>query len=121
MALRLGSCKAILMVALSSYFCKSTVSFIPTASRSNSKSGKLTGLEKGTPSSNYVGVFAFILLKSILTIKYIKADLIKILKIFLETKSQEPKAKFPCKQSLKVMVFNMYFEKLYIDCYYFCQ
>ena len=44
-----------------------------------------------------------------------------ILKIFLEIKGQEPKAEFPCEQPLKAKIPDVYFEKLHIDCYHFCQ
>lgn len=58
--------------------------------------------------------------KSTLAFKYSKADLMRILKTFSETKGQEPEAKVPHKQFLKAKVPNVYFGKLYMDCYHFC-
>ena len=57
----------------------------PPASRSNNKSNKLGALKKCTSALSYVS--AFFLPKSTLALNYSKADLLKILKIFLETKS----------------------------------
>ena len=56
-----------------------------------------------------------------LALKYSKAHLMRILKIFLETKGQEPKAEVPRKRPLKAKVPDVYFGKSHMDCYHFCQ
>ena len=45
----------------------------------------------------------------------------RILKIFSETKGQEPKAEVSCEQPLKAKVPDIYFGKSHMDCYHFCQ
>ena len=92
--------------------------FAPPAFKSDSKSDELKVPEKGNPAPSHVSAPA--LVESTLALKYNKTDLIKILKIFLETKSQEPKAEVPCEQPLKAKVPDVYFGKLHMDCYHFC-
>ena len=45
----------------------------------------------------------------------------RILKIFSETKGQEPKAEVPRERPLKAKVPDVYFGKSHMDCYHFCQ
>ena len=126
-------------------FCsrKSTVGSAPSASRSDSKSDELWAPKKGTstpshtntPASSHTSTpapshmstpapspaNASTLTESTLVLKYSKTDQMKILKIFSETKGQEPKAEVARKRLLKANVPDVYFEKLHMDCYYFCQ
>ena len=128
MASRSGSCRAIPIVALDFYSCKSVVGFTPSVSRSDSKSDELAGSEKGipapshasTPTPIYITASVLTLAKSTPALKYSEADLIKILKIFLETKSQKPRPEVPYKQSLKAKVSDVYLVKMYMDYYHFC-
>ena len=115
---RLGSCKATPAVRPGSYSCKATTS-APSTFRLDSKSDKLGAPRKGTPAHSHTS--APIPAESILALKYSKADLIRILKIFSEIKGQEPKAEVPSKQPLKAKVPNVYFEKSHMGCYHFCQ
>ena len=97
----------------------------PPTSRSDSKSDKLGASEKGTPVPSYTSAPSHAStsapVEPTLALKYSEADLIRILKIFLETKGQEPKAKVPRKQPLKAKIPDIYFGKSHIDCYHFCQ
>lgn len=129
MASRLGSCKAISAVALGSCSCKGAVGSVHPTSKSESKSDEFAGPEKGTPTSSHtstpapisVSASAPILAESIPALKCSKMDLIRILKIFSKTKSQEPKPEVARTQSLKAKVHDLYLEKLHMDCYHFCQ
>ena len=120
-------CKAIPAVGLGSHFCNSAITFVLPAFRSNSKSDKFEAQEKGTSAPTHTNILASshanapALAESTLALKYSKMDLIRILKIFLETKGQEPKAEVPCKQPLKAKVPNVYFGNLHINCYHFSQ
>ena len=98
---------------------RKTVASTPPISRSDSKSDELGALEKGTPAPSHMSTPA--LVEPTLASKYSEADLIRILKIFLETKGLKPKAEVPRKRPLKAKIPDVYFEKLHIDCYYFCQ
>lgn len=115
MALRSDFCRAISVVVLSFHPCKSTVSFTFPAPRSDSKSNKLAGLEKGTSPPSHTNTPTFTLVKSILVLKYNETDLMRIIKIFSKAKDQEPKAKVLYKQPLKAKISNMYFKKLHMD------
>lgn len=103
MASKSSSCRATLAVGLGSRFCNSAVAFFLPVSRSNSKSDEVRAPEKSilapshtnTPVPSHASAFAPA--KSILALKYSKADLMRILKIFLETKDQEPKTEIPRK------------------------
>ena len=103
---------------------KAATSASPTP-RSDSKSDELRAPKKSTPALSHVSVPSHTSIPApvepILVFKYSKADLMRILKIFLETKGQESKFEVPCKQLLKAKVPDVYFEKSHIDCYYFCQ
>ena len=127
MTSRSGSCKATPTIGLGSRSYKSVVGSVSPTSRSNNKFNELVTLEKGTPAPDYVSTPALsyasasALAESTLALKYSEADLMKILKIFSKTKGQESKAKISHKQSLKVKVPNIYFAKLQMDCYHFCQ
>ena len=130
MASKSGSCKAILAVGPGSHFCKAAASASPI-SRSDSKSDKLGALEKGTSAPSYASTPNQVSassqastptpVKPTLALKYSEVNLMRILKIFLGTKGQEPKAKVPRKQLLKAKVPDIYFGKSHIDCYHFCQ
>ena len=125
-----GSRRTTRAVGLGSRSCKAAASALPT-SRSDSKSDELGALEKGIPvpshanAPNHINApshaSASALLKSILAIKYSKANLMRILKIFLKTKSQERKAEVPHKRSLKAKVPGVNFGKLHKDWYHICQ
>ena len=127
MASKSGSFKATPIVGPGSCSCKDVVDSAPPISRSNSKSDELGAPEKGSPAPNHASIPASshastsTLAESTLALKYSKTDLMKILKIFSETKGQKPKAEVPCKRPLKAKVPDVYFGKLHIDCYYFCQ
>ena len=58
--------------------------------------------------------------ESTLVLKYSKADLMKVLKIFSETKGQESKAEVPRKRPFKAKVPDIYFGKWHTDCHHFC-
>ena len=113
MASKSSSCRATLVIGLGSCSCKAAV-FAPPTFRSNSESDELGAPEKSIPAFSYAN--ATIPVEPILALKYSEADLMRILKIFLETKSQEPKAEVPCKQLLKAKVPNKYFGKSHMDC-----
>lgn len=86
MTSRSGFCKVTLAVS-SLCFCKSAaVSFIPFASMTDSESDKLMDQEKGLPALTEVSISVFA--EFIHVFNYSEADLLKILKIFLETKGQ---------------------------------
>ena len=118
MASKSGSCRATQAVRPGSRSCKAAAS-TPPASRSDSKSDELGASEKSTLASSHASVFT--LVESTLALKYSKADLMRIVKIFSETKGQELKAKVPRKRPLKAKIPNIYFEKLHMDFYHFCQ
>ena len=117
MILKSGSYKVILAVISAFCSCKNAIISISLISRSDSKFDKLMGPEKSTlaPSHTSAPAPACTLAEYILVLKYSKADLIKILKIFSKIKDQEPKAKVPYEQSLKAKVPDIYFEKLHIN------
>ena len=144
MVLRSSSCRAISVIplgysscksAISSRSCKSSVGSAFPTSWLDSKSDEFGTPEKGTPVLSHISTpvsshistpapspaSVLALAESMLALKYSKVDLMKILKIFLESKSQEPKSKVSCKQPLKAKVSEVYFAKLHMDCYYFCQ
>ena len=120
---------------IGSPFCKCVVISTPPAFRSNNKSYEIEVPEKGTPASshastpapNHINTLtssyagAFTPVESTLALKYSKMDLMRILKIFSKIKSQKLKVEVLCKQSLKAKALDLYFEKLHIDCYHFCQ
>ena len=116
MDLKSGSYRATLVVRSGSRFCKAAA-FAPPTSRWESKSDKLGAPKKSTSAPNYAG--ASTLSKSTLALKYSKIDLMRILKIFSKIKGQDPKAEVSRKWLLKTKIPNVYFEKLYMDCYYF--
>ena len=118
MASRLGSRRATLIVKPGSRYYK-TLASAPPAFRSDSKFNELGAPKKDTPAPSYVSAPA--LLESTLALKYSEVDLMKILKIFSETKGQEPKAEVPDEQPLKVKILDVYFEKLHMDYYHFYQ
>ena len=128
MTSRLGSHRAILAVRPGSRSRKTVAA--PPASKSDSKSDKLGAKEKSTPAPSHASAsshasapsYASVpaVIEPTLALKYSKADLMRILKIFLETKGQEPKAKVPHEQLLKVKVPDVYFGKSHINCYHFC-
>ena len=118
MASRSGSCKATLAVGLGSRSRKTTTSALP-AFKSDSKSDELGAPEKRTPAPSHVSAPTPV--EPILALKYSEADLMRILKIFLETKGQEPKAKVSRKQPLKAKVPDIYFRKTHMDYYHFFQ
>ena len=130
MASRSSSRRAIPAVGPGARSCKAA-DFAPPASRSDSKFDELRATKKGTPASSHVSAYSHAsalsyasapaLVEPNLALKYSKADLMRILKIFLETKGQEPKAEVPYEQPLKAKVPDVYFGKLQMDCYYFCQ
>ena len=136
MVLKLNFWKAISVVvpgfssykgAIGSYSCKSTVGSTFPASWLDNKSNELGASEKdtltpshmSTPISSPANTLASA--ESILTFKYSETDLMRILKIFLKTKSQEPKTKIPRKWLLKAKIPDVYFGKLHIDYYHFCK
>ena len=137
MASRSSSRKDTPAIVSSSCSYKDVIGSAPPASMLDSKLNELAGPKKGipilshasiptpshpsNPASSYESTPALILAESTLAFKYSEVDLIKILKIFLETKSQETKSKIPCKRSLKAEVSDMYFKKLHINCHHFCQ
>ena len=118
MVSRSGSCRATPVVRPGFCSCKAAAS-APLVSRLNSKSDKLGASKIGSPASSYAITPAQA--KSTLALKYSKADLMRILKILLKTKGQEPKTKVLHKQPLKAKIPDVYFKKLHIDCYQFCQ
>ena len=118
MASRSGSCRATPAVGQGSRSRKAAAS-APPASRSDSKSDELGALEKCTPAPSHASAPAPV--EPILALKYSKADLMRILKIFSETKGQEPKAEVPRERPLKAKVPDVYFGKSHMDCYHFCQ
>ena len=142
MASRSGSRRATPAVKPGSRSCKAAV-FAPPVSRSDSKSDELGAPEKGISAPSHASasshvsapshatalshanapsyVSAFAPMEPILALKYSKVDLMTILKIFSETKGQEPKAEVPRKRSLKAKVPNIYFKKSHMDYYHFCQ
>ena len=91
----------------------------PFASRSDSESDELMAPEKGIPAPSHASAPA--LVEPTLALKYSEADLMRILKIFSETKGQEPKAEVPRERPLKAKVPDVYFGKSHMDCYHFCQ
>lgn len=126
MASRSGACRTTLVVRLGSRSRKGVVGLAPPLSRSDSKFNKLGALEKGIPAPSHASTpfpshtSALILAESTFTLKYSEADLIKILKIFLETKGQKLRAEVLHKRLSKAKIPDIYFEKLHIDCYHFC-
>ena len=91
---------------------------------SGSESDKLAGPEKGTPAPSHASAPIFTPASTpaeTQTPKYTKADLLRILKIFSETKGQEPKPEVSRERPLKAKVPDVYFEKSHMDCYHFCQ
>ena len=134
MASRSGSYKATLAVVPGFSSCKGIIGSAPRISRSDSKFDELGAPEKGTSAPSHTSTSALShistpasrpasapdLAESTLALKYSKADLMKILKIFLKTKGQESKAQVPRKQPLKTKIPDVYFKKSHIDCYYFC-
>ena len=80
---------------------KSALANAATTSISDDKSDKLAGSKKGTLVSSHVSApvstSAPTPAKSILALKYSEMYLLRILKIFLKTKSQKPKVKVPRK------------------------
>ena len=89
-----------------------------------SESDKLAGPEKGTPALSHASAPVFAPAPTpakIQTPKYTKADLLRILKIFLETKGQELKPEVSRKRPLKAKVLDMDLGKSYMDSYHFCQ
>ena len=135
MASRSDSHRPTCVVVLDSRSHKGVVDSTLSAPRSDNESDELRALEKGTftpshastPASSHASspapshTSAPTLAKSTLALKCSKTDLIRILKIFSETKSQEPKVEVSCEQFLKAKIPNIYFGKLYINCYHFCQ
>ena len=123
MASRSSSRRATPAVGPSFRSCKAAAS-APPASKLDSKSDELRPPVKGTLAPSYASASshanAFVPVKPILALKYSKADLMRILKIFLETKGQESKAEIPCERLLKAKIPDVYFGKLHIDCYHFC-
>lgn len=98
---RFGFCKITQTAILGYCFCKSiATSSISLTSLSNCESNKLVSLTKDTSAPSHISssIFALnlTLVESILALKYSKADLLRILKIFLKTKSQKPNAEIPC-------------------------
>lgn len=121
LVLGFSSCKSV----IDFHFSKGTVSSSPPASTSESESDGLMAQEKGTPAPNHTNTPAPshtsipapshtstptpnhistpasglastpALAKSTLIPKYSEADLMMILKMFLETKDQKPKAEVP--------------------------
>ena len=128
MVSRLNFCRATLTVISGFCFSKSIINFAPSVFKSNSKSDELASSEKDTPSSsymsistpNYANASVSTPAESIPPLKYSKAYLIRIFKIFLKIKSQKPKAKVVHKRFLKAKIPDVYFKKLHIDCYNFC-
>ena len=127
MASKSGSSRATLAVGPGFCSRKGAIAFTPPTSRSDNKSDELEAPEKGTPAPSHISTpapshaSALALAESTLALKYSETDLMRILKIFSKTKGQEPKAEAPCKQPLKTKVPDIYFRKLYINCYYFFQ
>lgn len=121
MALRFNSRRANLAITPGFYSYKGVVNSGPPIFRSDNKSDKLAGLEKSILDLSHTNVSAFTPTKSILAFKYSKVDLIRILKIFLETKNQESKAKVSHKQSLNAIIPDIYFGKSHIDYYHLYQ
>ena len=124
MASRSGSCRATPVVGQDSRSRKAAAS-APPASRSDSEFDKLGAPKKGTPASNHASdpshASAPAPVEPTLALKYSEADLMRILKIFSETKGQEPKAEVPRERPLKAKVPDVYFGKSHMDCYHFCQ
>ena len=118
MASRSGSCRATPAVGQGSRSYKAVAS-APPAFRSDSESDEFGAPEKGTSAPSHASAPAPV--KPILALKYSETDLMRILKIFSETKGQEPKAEVPRKRPLKAKVPDVYFGKLHMDCYHFCQ
>ena len=118
MASRSGSRRATSAVRPGSNSCKAVTS-TPPASKSDSESNELGNPEKSTLAPNHASVPAPV--EPTLALKYSKADLIRILKIFSEAKSQKPKAEVPCKWPLKDKVPDVYCGKTHIDYYHFYQ
>ena len=124
MASRSSSCRATPAIRQGSYSRKAAAS-APPASRSDSESDELGAPKKDTPAPSHVSTpsraSALALVEPTLALKYSEADLMRILKIFSETKDQEPQAEIPCERPLKAKVPDVYFGKSHIDCYHFCQ
>ena len=118
MASRLGFYRTTPAVGQSSRSRKAAAS-APPASRSDSESDELWAPEEDTPAPSHASAPA--LVEPTLALKYSEADLMRILKIFLETKGQEPKAEVLRERPLKAKVPDVYFGKSYMDCYHFCQ
>lgn len=117
MALRSGSCR-VFSVASCLYFCKSiTFSSVFPVFMTDSKSDKLAGQKKDIFFLSGASISTPV---EVQTPKYTKTDLIKILKIFSKTKSQT-QLEVSYEQPLKAKLFDVYFGKLYIDCYHSCQ
>ena len=123
MASRSGSRRTIPAIRPGSRSRKATTS-APPASSSDSESDELRAPEKGIPAPSHASApshaNAPALVEPTLALKYSEADLIRILKIFSETKSQEPKAEVPYERPLKPKVPDIYFGKSHIDFYHFC-
>ena len=119
MASRSSSCRAIPVIELG-FRSRKTAAFAPPASRLDSKSEELGVPEKGTSAPSHASALNHAstpaLVEPILALKYSKADLIRILKICLKTKGQEPKAEVSRKRPLKAKVPDVYFGKSHIDC-----
>ena len=118
MASRSGSRRATLAVGPGSCSRKAAASVSPT-SRSDNESDELRVPEKWTSAPSHASIPAP--MKPTLALKYSKADLMRILKIFSKTKAQEPKAEVPHERPLKAKILDIYFRKSYMDCYHFCQ
>ena len=118
MASRSGFRRATSVVGLGSCFYKAAAS-VPPAFRSDNKYNELGAPEKNTPAPSHTN--SPTLVELILALQYSKVDLMRILKIFLETISQELKVEVPCKRPLKAKVPDVYFEKSHMDCYHLCQ
>ena len=118
MTSRSGSRRATPAVGQGSRSRKAAAS-APPAPRSDSDSDELGAPEKSTPAPSHASAPAPV--EPTLALKYSEADLIRILKIFSETKSQEPKAEVPRERPLKAKVLDVYFGKSHMDCYHYCQ
>lgn len=81
----------------------------------------LQAQEKGNSAPSYISVsVATPALAEIQTPIYTKADLLRILKIFLEIKGQELKPEVSRERLLEAKVPAVFYQKSHIDCYHFC-
>lgn len=95
MALRSSFYRATLVVISNFCSCKGIVAFASPTFKSDSKFDKLLGPEKGaltsshasTPAPSHVNIPLPTSAESTLALKYSEKDLMRILKIFLKTKS----------------------------------